>query len=675
MSENKKTERSAISKKELLKRLASIPPMGASIPMGSPELRASVEANREAQANAALQGFTRQASNGLNTGAGGAPGVQRAPLMYVDPMFDPILFLFPKDRIDEINKRLRHYYETDPIVGGAIDMHVAFPLSDFYLECEDPENQKYWNDWKDRVGLLETMRCLVHDYWLLGEGVVLPVWDPYNFEFSHFNQYPPENVDIASTYVTPKKFFMLKPDPKLVEKVNSANEADKAMLQMMDTEYVKSLQEGRPFFLGSDDKVMYLARLTTKYRSRGISLLSRALKDLLYKDKLRLLQLTFVDRHMFPLKIFKVGSESRGWIPSKSHFERLQAMLAQAANDPDFSLIWHFGLQVDYVGTKDKIMNLVPEFEWVEKQVMAAMFVNDEIIHGGIPSAVRDTVNMRTLMARYMDVREKIERMMVTHVFLPMARARGFYRKTALEQAKTDSRIMKVAGQDLRIEGTNVPGGDMFRIANSRSGNLDLSAYDIPRPIWKKVNLVNNAAEQQLLMNLEGDGKVPLEMVLDMMGLDPKVVARKLKEQESTPFDPLYRQIRDELGKLEGVREQILGGSKVEEWTKPDEGLEETAPGAMSPSFKKKPPMGGGAGGGSSPEKKDNKTKGPLDMGGGPGPAPAPKAPLDVKTPPAAAPGMSPMTPAMGLPPAPTAPGGEKAPGMGGATPPPAPGA
>ena len=204
-------------------------------------------------------------------------------------------------------------------------------------------------------------------------------------------------MDIFRTYVTPTAFFLLKPDPDLSKKINSASEMDQAQVRLMPETYKESLKDGKPYLLGSDKKVIYLARQTTKYRHRGVSILSRCLKDLLYKDKLRLLQLTFVDRHMHPIKIFKLGSESRGWIPNKKHFNRLQQLLVQASNDPDFNILYHFGLTVDYVGTKDKIANLIPEFEWVERQVMAALFVNDEIIHGGVPSAVRDTVNRRTL--------------------------------------------------------------------------------------------------------------------------------------------------------------------------------------------------------------------------------------------------------------------------------------
>jgi len=579
------------------------------------------------------EGFSRKADGAGFSSLGGDVG--RTPMLYVDPMFDPILFLFPKDRVDEINKRLRHYYETDPIVGNAVDLHSTLPLSDFYLECEDPEIEQYYNDFKDRSGLLEFLRCLVHDYNLLGEGIGLPIWDANNFEWSHFNQYPPENVDIFRTYVTPTAFFSLKPDPKLVEKVQSSSSTDKTLLNMMDPAYVESLKDGKNFLLGSDKKVIYLARQTTKYRNRGVSILSRCLKDLLYKDKLRLLQLTFVDRHMFPIKIFKLGSESRGWIPNKRHFAKLQALLAQASNDPDFNLIYHFGLQVDYVGTKDKIWNLIPEFEWVERQVMAALFVNEEVIHGGVPSAVRDTVNLRTLMHRYADIREKIERMMITHIFLPIAQARGFYRKAAIDKMKRQGNVemhmIKVAGKDqeVPVEWIDKAKG-IYKIASTRHAGLDISAYDIPRPIWKKMNLVNNVAEQQLLINLEAEGKFPMDMIYDMLGFDPKIIKRKLKENYSTPFDPAWRTIREETAKDKAIRMQVLEGKKPDEWVLPPDGsLEGITPGATPTPPKKPAPSvpGGGGGGGAAKPPAPEKPAPPSGNGVGVTPKPAPPTP------------------------------------------------
>ena len=270
---------------------------------------------------------------------------------------------------------------------------------------------------------------------------------------------------------------------------------------------------------------------------------------------------------------------------------------------------------------------------------MAALFVNEEIVHGGMPSAVRDTVNMRTLMYRYMDVREKIERMMITHIFLPTARARGMYRNgRRAEFVKQEEMLKRIAGKDVPIPGEFIDKENkMFRVANSHCGAIDLSVYDIPRPIWKKLNLVNNASEQQMLMALEADGKIPLDMVLDMLGMDPRVVRSKLEAQESTPFDPLWRQNRESVGMDKNIRMQILEGKKHGEWSLPEGAELEDAPMGGKPSSKKPmPPLGGGPGGGGpmpplGKEKEKGKPK--LDVGAPGGAPPPPRPPVSVKPP------------------------------------------
>jgi hypothetical protein len=82
-------------------------------------------------------------------------------------------------------------------------------------------------------------------------------------------------------------------------------------------------------------------------------------------------------------------------------------------------------------------------------------------------------------------------------------------------------------------------------------------------------------------------------MLLEYFGIDPETVMRKLKEEESTIFDRVYREIRSELGKSDPIRLKILNGEKSSEWlksTKKGEG------GSLSP--KSEEGFGGGLGGG-----------------------------------------------------------------------------
>ena len=50
--------------------------------------------------------FTRQAAD-VGMGFSDQGGSSRVPIMYVDPMFDPILLMFPKENLKELNRRLR----------------------------------------------------------------------------------------------------------------------------------------------------------------------------------------------------------------------------------------------------------------------------------------------------------------------------------------------------------------------------------------------------------------------------------------------------------------------------------------------------------------------------------------------------------------------------------------
>ena len=149
-------------------------------------------------------------------------------------------------------------------------------------------------------------------------------------------------------------------------------------LSKTDSKYYEAALNEEPYDI-PDARIMYLANQVDGYSKRGYPLTKRALADLMYEQEIRTLQHTFVQRHLFPIKIFKLGSESLGWVPSQKHFQQFKKLLIQAAGDPDMSLIYHFGLQVDYVGTKDKIENLLPHFEWTTKRIMQAFFMNEAL--------------------------------------------------------------------------------------------------------------------------------------------------------------------------------------------------------------------------------------------------------------------------------------------------------
>jgi len=444
----------------------------------------------------------------------------RVPLFWQDPLYDSQLVMFPEYNLPEANKRYRHYYKFSPVFSSCVDVHAQFPLSDFQIMCPNEEVREYYQFTADRLELLNLAECSLRDVALLGESVFLGNWDNANLEWEEWVQYPPEFVEITTIPGSNKKVFTIKPDPEIQRILEENTEASNLLastLQKYDKKYYKAAVNNEPYDI-PDARVMYLANQVDGYSKRGYPLTKRALPDLMYEQQLRTLQHTFVQRHLFPIKIFKLGSESMGWVPSQKHFQQFKKLLIQAAGDPDMSLIYHFGLQVDYVGTKDKIENLIPHFEWTTKRIMQAFFMNEALMNGDT-SYAGQTANTRLLMHRFMTKRVRLENLFINKIYLPIARQQQLINQTPGEQKKCT--LVKSR-----------------RFANNN--------YYLPTFMWQKQNLLNSQSERQFLMQLFERDAIPWGVIRDVFGLDQKVIDYYRKEDQGTLSNELTREIIDQ---------------------------------------------------------------------------------------------------------------------------------
>ena len=242
----------------------------------------------------------------VKKGMGG--DVTHTPLQVMDPAyFDPLLFFIQHRDRKELNFRLRYYMDYDPVVGGCIDMHSSFPFSDFHLQCGDATIQRHYMDLKDRIELLPLAMYIAKDYYLLGEALMYGSWSDSEKTWNHFSLLPPEKVEFKSTYITPRPVMMLQVDNQLKTVVNSSDQVDQAITNMMDQDMVEKIRT-QQYIVLPQHQISHFCSKTSQTDLRGTPILKRALKALVLKDSLRLLQKTVLERHTFPLKIFKLGN-------------------------------------------------------------------------------------------------------------------------------------------------------------------------------------------------------------------------------------------------------------------------------------------------------------------------------------------------------------------------------
>jgi len=222
---------------------------------------------------------------------------------------------------------------------------------------------------------------------------------------------------------------------------------------------------------------------------------------LMYEDKLREAQLTIADNFIYPLKLFKLGDPQKGWIPDETHQRAIAQMLEHANMDPNFSLIYHYGLQVEYITVADKVMRLEKEWDEINKRKMVALGVSQEFMEGKTTYASAN-VALQTQLARYKAKRDLFEIQWIQNKFLRiMAERNGWYKRDARE-----------------ILGSNGP-----YLRFNKTGEERRRRLIIPKMLWhKKLMLRDDQQYLTFLNNVYAQGKGPISAItlLLSMGLN-----------------------------------------------------------------------------------------------------------------------------------------------------------
>jgi len=286
----------------------------------------------------------------------------------------------------------------------------------------------------------------------------------------------------------------------------------------------------------------------------------------MFEDKMRLLQFTYADRAMYPIKHWKVGSETKGWFPDKKHFDETKALIMAGINDPDYNLITHPFVNLEIKDQHGSWEDLKAQFEFAQKRIMIGLFCNDAMLGGEAGPYAKDMINMKVVMHRYLMNRNLLERVIREKVFLPIAKEHGLIKRT---QAEIQHKL---------------------RLSSSYNN------FVLPKFFYKeRVNLLSSQSEQEMLLRLRQNKEIPFELVADMFGWDMDQLKEKFNNEADTVFDPLYKTAKEDLAKEKAMRNRILNGEfKNNNFSDIDKTKE-------NPQGKAGREMGGAANGGGRP--------------------------------------------------------------------------
>lgn len=529
--------------------------------------------------------YTGMGGYGTGSGGLGMNTVMSGNDNFFSPQLGPDFLELPQS-LREWREVYRHFYNHDELVGQAIDLHTELPLSKVRLAppkprmapegFEDAPNygkyilSRFERMCKD-VRLFQRLITMVHHYWLDGTCAIfaedstvdLPqeigydqqvgvksvlrengvaeeqdeeVWvertDRENQEFAYYQKHykgwsrlivlPIDQVKITTFSFTDKVKVELIPsdrDRALIDQAKAGDPTAEEMVREIPAEVREFIEQERLIPLGTDPDegsfVFLLSGRKSADSELGQSILRRCMRTLYYREKLRQAQTSIASRAMTPKRI--VWAEGL----SDADVEDLREQIDLALVDPDYTIVANYEIRWEEMGARDRLLDLSTEYEQTERRLLAGLGVTESLMSGeSLYSG--DRLKLEVINQRYLHLREILQEYVEEFLFKPVARRMGFVEKDEW-------------GQEVVL---------------------------YPRLSFTRLPLRDSQDTFDALFNMYQKGSVSVDVILEMLNIDPddtkaKIEADALTVNDAT-FNEVMRSVYSEVGRVLAEKTDIV---------------------------------------------------------------------------------------------------------------------
>lgn len=455
-------------------------------------------------------------------------------------------FLEKPQNLRERRAWYRHFYYSNELVGAAIDLHSTIPLSKIRLlrpKCKNEELAEYSYDFFvglcDRLQLFKRLQEISHEHWLMGSAAVLseennPYPDGVDSEEGQVKQYqgrqrskmlmekfkivdkdpnylgwdkitilPPDQVKISKVMFSDQPLVEYLPDPQTKEAIlrdyneGPYSEISEASRPQIPDRIRHAVADGGSIPLDTDPHsgthVCMLTRKKSQYEVQGVSILERCIETLLIRDKLRQAQTSIASRHMTPIRL--VWAEDM----SNQDTESLREQVDFALMDPDYSIVTNFEVHWEEMGSQGRLLDLSSEYEHQESNLYTGLGVTKELLTGeGMYGGTK--ISLEVLNIQYMQFREMIIDWIENNLFKPVARKKGF-------------------------------------VETDKYGNEHLI---YPKVSFTRLSIRDAGETFDQVFQLYNKGSVPIDVILEMLNIDPEIAGKRLTADLMTVNDSSF---------------------------------------------------------------------------------------------------------------------------------------
>ena len=362
------------------------------------------------------------------------------PSFWYSPELTPDAWLLPKTRAETL-RFCQIYYNLDPYIHSILNMHAQYGFSKFYLQYKDPDITTLFNKllfYNQDFDWYQFTLDVALSYWKYGEAVVWGSWNSARRTWDRFTLINPAIVEYKEDLMTGHATMELIPTNEMKRIVKDAllqgrRDIDPLLLNAIENNKKLPLDtEGIPenVFTGQDyvpPKVFMFQRRTDPSSERGTSAIVCLMKDLIYKDQLRMSQIAVAQKTQLPIELWTVGhignDEQSSMLPGPELLEEVRQMITQATQQPPFSIVYGPYLKYEALGVTGKLLDIYNDLGYVENQILVGLGVNKAVVLGEGPSVQGKAISLNRLVREYAVVRDLFANWFKRNILLPIAKA------------------------------------------------------------------------------------------------------------------------------------------------------------------------------------------------------------------------------------------------------------
>jgi len=482
--------------------------------------------------------------------------ISRTAPTFNDPRYSFTTLSIPTD-LRTLNGLYRFFDDTDPVVGNCLRLHCEFPLSRVSMkEHADTVIQGHYEEMWSRIKMEKLLFDIALEYWRIGNVFPYGAWNVDDRMWDQFVILNPDYVTVEGTYLNQKPFIKLQPDEHLKKVINTGQ--PKFLYDQLPKEIIKYVRMGQEIPL-SPQNVFHVAHNKSPYETLGRSIIKRILKSLIYEDRMSMANFAIATRQTIPITVVKIGDPASGWVPQDEELDEVREMLSAREVDPNFTIVYHWGIDIQFYGASGKIWNLTNEFNRIMKWKLIGLGISESILTGA-GSYASAYAQLEVLRQRYLHFQNTLQQFVYQGVFEPVARQCGFYKTNDVvagsyykgkKYGSPDNDLAKVE-EELQKHSTafdNQANSEFVRSLHHRRNILASSkyvSYEHPKLDWDLLSLSTDVQYRNFLMNLDrmlpGQRKISDSTFYDAAKLDRDTERAKIaREHQDTLDDQLAK--------------------------------------------------------------------------------------------------------------------------------------